>query len=152
PAVQDVDVVGVADGVVPVRDQQHGPSPVEGADAGEQVVLGPRVQRRGRLVQDDQRRVADESPRECDPLPLPDGQVTAAVVLRGQDGLVAVGQRGQVAVGAGVHGCRLDGRQVVDVFDRAEADVLPGGQVVAGEVLEDDRDAAVQLVGVEGGD
>src|SRR6266704_2093906 len=40
PGVEDVDVVGVADGVVAVGDEQDGASGVEGSDAGEQVVFG----------------------------------------------------------------------------------------------------------------
>lgn len=38
---------------------------------------------------------------------------------------------------------------IVNVFDRAEADVLPRGQVMAGEVLEDHCDTAAQHSGVE---
>jgi hypothetical protein len=75
PAVENKDVVGIADGVVPMRDQQHGPAAVQLPDAGEQVMLSPRVQRRGGLVQDDQRSVADERPGQRDPLPLAHGQV-----------------------------------------------------------------------------
>jgi hypothetical protein len=42
-------------------------------------------------------------------------------------------------------GRRSDGIRVVDMLDRAETDVLAGGQVVAGEVLEDHRDPAAHL-------
>jgi hypothetical protein len=124
-AAEDVDVVGVPDGVVAVGDQQHRAAGVQGTDAVEQVVLGPGVQRRGGLVEDDQRRVPDECPGQRDALPLADGQVAAAVVLGRQDGLVPVRQGPQVPVGAGVGGRGVDRGGVVDALDRAEADVLP---------------------------
>ena len=62
---------------------------IEGADAGVQVVFGARVQGRGRFVQDDQGSVADERPGQRHALPLADGQIPAAVVLRRQHGFVA---------------------------------------------------------------
>src|SRR5262249_55469395 len=80
--VEDVDAVGVADGVVPVGDQQHAPVGVQRPDVAEQVVFGAGVQRGGGFVQDDQGCVADERPGQGDALPLADGQVAAAVVLR----------------------------------------------------------------------
>jgi hypothetical protein len=136
-------------GVVAMRDQQHGPPGVQPADVGEQLVFGPRVEGGGRLVEDDQRRVPDERPRQRDALPLPDRKVATSGVFGGEDGVVPVRQRGQVAVGAGGSGGGPDRVEVLDLRDGAETDVLPGGEVVVGEVLEDDGDPPAQFVGVE---
>lgn len=52
---------------------------------------------------------------------------------------------------AGVRGGVVDPVSVVDAVDLAEPDVLDGGQVVAGDVMEDDRDLAAEVVEVDGG-
>jgi hypothetical protein len=135
--VEDVDVVGVANGVVSVRDQQHRAAGVEGLDAAEQVVFGAGVQRRGGLVEDDQRRVADERPRQSEPLPLADGQVAAAGVpvtsVRRIVAVVALASRGPVRVAAsrgkfGECGGHPLGRRGVDAdFVVAESKILYEG-------------------------
>ncbi|OLC21297.1 MAG: hypothetical protein AUH33_02145 [Chloroflexi bacterium 13_1_40CM_68_21] len=53
-----------------MRDEQHRASAEEIAHSREKIVLGTRVERRGRLVQDHERRVAEECAREGDALPL----------------------------------------------------------------------------------
>ena len=63
PAGDDVDVVGFADRFVPVGDEQDGAPGADSADAAEQVMFGAWVQRGGRLVENDQRGVADERTR-----------------------------------------------------------------------------------------
>ena len=54
-----------------MRDQQHRTVREQLADPREQLVLSLGVERRGRLVQDHQRRVREERPRQRQPLPLP---------------------------------------------------------------------------------
>jgi len=75
--VEHVDAVG-ADGREAVRDEEHRTRAEQLADPREQLVLGPGVQRRGGLVEDHERRVAEEQPRERDLLPLAEREVDAA--------------------------------------------------------------------------
>ena len=90
-----------------MSDEQDGPTaeqPYHGLAHG----LGARrVEVGGRLVQDDERGVAEERPREGDPPDLPRGERPAAVT---DDGLVAAGQPTNEAVGACLRGGLADGR------------------------------------------
>ena len=75
--VEDDDLVAVADGAQAVGDDQAG-----AAAAAEVVVderLGHRVERAGRLVEDEQRRVADQGPGDLQPLPLTAREVPCAL-------------------------------------------------------------------------
>ena len=111
------------------------------ADLVEQVVLGPGVERGGRLVEDEERRVAEEGPGQGDPLPLPDRQVAAAGEVLGQQRVVAGGQlrRGSRRAPA-ARAAACDRVVVGQTVVAPEADVLPRREPVAGEVLEDDGD------------
>ena len=73
-----------------MRDKEHRPTAEEIAHTGEEVVLGARVERRGRLVEDHERRVAKERARQRDALPLTDRDVLPAHEVRTEDRVVAV--------------------------------------------------------------
>ena len=88
--VQDVDPVGGLHGREAVRDQQHRPAVCQRLHVLEQLMLRARVERRGRLVEDQQPRLAEERAREGDALPLAERQVVPAGELLAEDGLVAV--------------------------------------------------------------
>ena len=72
PGVHDQRVVGTAghDAEV-VRDQHHGhvPVPLLPAQEVQDLVLHRHVQRRGRLVGEEQRRLAGKRDGDADPLP-----------------------------------------------------------------------------------
>jgi hypothetical protein len=76
--VKDVDPVSRADARKPMRDQQHGSVGGELPDPLIHRVFGPRIQRCGRLVADQQVGRAEEASRHGDALPLPAGELVAA--------------------------------------------------------------------------
>jgi hypothetical protein len=134
-----------------VRDQQDGTPRQQRPDPLEEVLLGPRVERGRRLVEDDERRLAEERPSQCHPLPLAHGQVGAAAELGTEHRGVPVGKLLDEPVGAGLGGGGPDAGLVVDRLHPAERDVVRGGQVEPLEVLEDHRNLPAQRVGVHGG-
>ncbi len=112
------------------------------------LVLGLHVERRRRLVQHQERAIAHERPRQRQLLPLTAGQLATAKLaakLRRQ----AVRERRDHGVGAGLHGRSVQPGLVVPGLDLSQADVLPGGQLVAHEVLEDHPHLPAQRSRVE---
>ena len=93
--------------------------------------------------------VAQERPRQRDPLPLPAGQIDPAVELWAEHGVVAVRKLGEEVMRPGGLGGSDDRGLVVDQAPVAEADVLPRRQLVVDEVLEEDRDPGTELRGVK---
>src|SRR3954467_13887045 len=69
--------VGVHDGVEAVGDHDGGAVLAEMLDRLLHGFRGFRIQRRGRLVEQDDRRVADQRARYCDALALAAGQLCA---------------------------------------------------------------------------
>jgi hypothetical protein len=69
--VQDVDPVGGADAREAVGDEQDREAGEQGPDRLEQLRLRARVEGGRRLVEDDERRVAEEDASERKALPLP---------------------------------------------------------------------------------
>ena len=92
------DQVGVLDGRQPVRDDQRRPRPVRHRriEPGLHLLLRLRVERRGRLVEDQDVRVTDQRAREREALALPSGEQAVC-----DAGAVAEGQRGDEVVGVG---------------------------------------------------
>ena len=111
----------------------------------EEVALGPRVERRGRLVEDHERRVAEA--RERHALPLPDREVEAAGELAAEHRLVPFGERREELMRVRACGRLEDRVDVVDSLLPPQADVLTRGKQVALEVL-DDRDGTAKVIGV----
>ena len=106
----------------------------------------------GRLVEDHERRVAEERARERDALPLADREVVAAGELAAEHRLVALGEPLEEVVRVGARGGRDDVVERVDPLVPPHADVLARREQVALEVLEDDRDRGAELVAVDLGD
>ena len=90
PAVlEDDDLVGRADGGEPVRDDERR-TPLERlAERGGDRRLGGRVERGGRLVEDDHAGVGQQQPGDGEPLPLAAGEPVAALA---DDGVEPAGQ------------------------------------------------------------
>jgi hypothetical protein len=125
--MEHIDTIGVPDRREAVTDEEHRAASEEVTDPDEQVMLGPGIERRGRFIEDDERRISVEGSCKGHPLPLPDRQIDAAQELRSEQSLVCLRQFRDELVGAGLLGGALDGDRcrwlVVDV---TEADVLLG--------------------------
>ncbi len=89
-AVDDDDAVGQAQGRPPVRDEQRRAPAHQRPQRRVDLLLRLRVDRRGRVVEDENARVGDDRPCERDALPLPAGKRQPALA---DDRVVAVGQR-----------------------------------------------------------
>src|SRR5688500_17653420 len=90
PAVEHDDLVGIANGREPMGDRDHGTALREPLERPLDRSLGLRVERRGRLVEHEDRRVAEDRPCDRDPLLLATREAVAALA---DDGLVALRQR-----------------------------------------------------------
>ena len=66
----------------PVRDHQRGAALAQFGDRFLHVVLGFRVERRGRLVEQDDRRILDQRARDRDALALSAGELQAVLADR----------------------------------------------------------------------
>ncbi len=93
--VQDDDLVGVADRGQAVRDGDRGAARADGVDGLLHGLLGLGVQGAGRLVKDEDGRVAQDRAGDGQALLLPAGEPVAALP---HHRVVAVGQGLQVLV------------------------------------------------------
>src|SRR5438094_688849 len=123
--VEHVDAVRRPDAGEAVRDEEDRPAAEEVAHAREEVVLRARVERRGRLVQDDERRVPKERARERDPLPLTDRNVLSAHEIRPEDRVVAIRPGIHERIGAGAFRRADDRIEVPDPFSPTSAMTSP---------------------------
>src|SRR5579875_1220303 len=89
--VEDDDLLRVADRREPVRDRDRRPPLREPVERLLDEPLGLGVERGGRLVEDEDRRVAEDRPRDRDPLLLAAREAVAALA---DDRVVALGERG----------------------------------------------------------
>ena len=96
----------------------------EVAEALEHLGLGARVERGGRLVEDEQVGVAHVGAGDGDLLPLAAREVDAAVEALAERLVVAVRQACDDVVGEAALGRALRCAAVVDVLDAADADIL----------------------------
>src|SRR4051812_25598010 len=92
PPFKDVDAVRGPHAREPVRYEQHRTSTSQSPDALEQLVLGARVKGSGRLIENEEWRVAEDRTRQGDTLPLPDRQLGSAVEVGTELGVIALGQ------------------------------------------------------------
>src|SRR5438105_330714 len=150
--VEDIDAIRRTDAREAVRDEEHRSTAEEVAHACEEIVLRARIERRCRLVQDDERRVAKERARERDALPLPDRHVLSAHEVRAEDRVVAIRPGIHERIRAGAFRRADDRIEVLEPLDAPEADVLAHGEHEAREVLEEHGDALVDPALVVRGD
>ncbi len=122
---------------LPVRDQEHGPPGHQPLDGVDDHPGGERVQVRGGLVEQQQRRVLEERPGQRDPLPLARGQPRAALPQRRG---VVTGQRPDELRGAGQGGRVRDVRR--GGVRAAQGDVAGHGAVEQVRVLRHPGDLA----------
>lgn len=144
---QDHNAVGALRGRQAVGNHQDGPVSARGAQGGLDEVLGDGVQRRGRLVEEQDLGVGDERPRDGHALPLPAREERPAVA---DHRVVPVGLRDDKVVRAGLGGRRDDQqplplRRVATArLVQAECDVLVDGGVEQDGLLADDGHVAAQ--------
>src|SRR5437660_4119031 len=134
--VEDIDAIRRTDAREAVRDEEHRPTAEEVAHACEEIVLRARIERRGRLVQDDERRVAKERARERDALPLPDRHVLSAHEVRAEDRVVTVRPGIHERIRAGPLRRSDDRFEIPEALHPAEAHVFPQRAQEARESLK----------------
>jgi hypothetical protein len=98
-AVEHEDAVGSAHAREAVRDEHHGVPLGQPADLLEDLVLAARVERGGRLVEDQHRCVTEVGPGQRHPLPLSERQVASTPT--NESGRAA--SRSRRGVSAGTH-------------------------------------------------
>ena len=81
--LDDEDAVGMHDRRQSVGDDDRGAALAEFGDRLLHVVLGFGIERRGRLVEQDDRRILDQRARDGDALALPAGELQAVLADRG---------------------------------------------------------------------
>ena len=141
PFIEHDDLVGMGDRRQPVRDDQRRASLRYLRQRRLDFVLGAAVQRRGGLVQDQDRRIFQQGAGNCHPLLLAAGQFQAAFAdLR----VIAVRQLGDKAVE------RRAARRLLDLrLGRALAaiaDIVADAVVEQDAVLRHDADRPAQAV------
>ena len=117
-------------------DHDGGPLAGYGEEAPEYVGLGLGIERRGRLVEHDQGRVAHESSGDGDALPLAAGQFGAAGKFLGEKGVVAFRQLLGDGGGSALVGGALNDRLVSHPLGASQADIFAQRKGEAGVVLE----------------
>jgi hypothetical protein len=122
--VEDDDLVGVADGRQAVGDRDRRPALREAVERLLDESLGLGVERAGRLVEDQDRRVAEDRASDRDPLLLAAGEAVAALA---DDRVVSLRQARDQVVDAGRLGGRLE--LLVGRVRLREAQVVPDGGV-----------------------
>ncbi|AQA24988.1 hypothetical protein BTZ20_5046 [Rhodococcus sp. MTM3W5.2] len=134
-AIENDDLVRVADRGQPVRDGDRGASPADGVERGLHCPLRLVVQRAGRLVEDQHPRIAQQGARDRDALLL---AAREPVTARADDGVIAVGQGRDQLVHLGVARRRLD--VGVGGIGPGVPQVLADGGVQQVRLLGDDAD------------
>ena len=138
-ALDHQDGVGVHDGVQAMRDHDGGAVLAEMLDRLLHGLFGFRIERRGGLVEQDDRRVADQRPGHRDALALAARQLRAEFADRR---VVAEREAGDEIMGAG--GLRRGDDLVLGGADLAEADIGADGVAEQIDVLADIGGLAAQ--------
>lgn len=89
PVFKHDDVVGQAHGAETVADEDGGFAAREDAESGEDLIFGLRVERAGRLIEDEDTGVANEGAGQRDFLPFAAAQLRAFLKPAAQDSFVA---------------------------------------------------------------
>ena len=93
--LHEEDMVRPGDRGQAVRDDEHDPVPLDLCQRGDEGAFRLRVERRGRLVEDQDRRIAHQAAGNGESLLLADGEGPAPT---SEHGAVAVGQRSREGV------------------------------------------------------
>src|SRR5262245_30755033 len=101
-------------------------------------MLGASIEGSRRLIKDDERRVSEECSSEGDTLPLADGEIDPAERLA-QDRFVPVRQTPEELIGSRLRRRFHDRVAIGQCCRAAQPDVVGRTELVAREVLKDDR-------------
>ena len=104
------------------------------------LALGSSVERRGRLVQDQQLRVAQMRARQGDFLPFAAGQVDPAFEAASKELVVYSRQLLDYALGEAFPGCRLNLHWIDWGIDAPHGDIFSDSHVVVHEILKNYAD------------
>src|SRR5216684_1977869 len=110
--------------------------------------LTARVKSGSRLVQNQQLRVAQISPRQRDLLPLAAGKIHSLLEAAAQHLLVGARQAIDNVFGHALARCDPQQIKIVDLLDAANRYVFTSGHFIAHEILEDDADLTMQILQV----
>ena len=128
-----------------MRDQDRHAALGQLGKSAKYFVLGQRIERRRRLVENDELRIAQIAAGQREFLPFTAGEIDAALEAAAEHLLEpirkaldqvdrpAAGGRGQQPLG------------IADLADLPGGDVFAGRQIVAHEILKDDADLLVQV-------
>ena len=139
--MEDEDAVEVGERRQPVRDHEHRLAGHQRAQAVLDMALGDRVQRTGRLVEQEDRRVLEDGARERDALPLAAGELHAA--LADQRRIAFLGLADELVR---VRLARRRPHLLVARVQPAVADVLEQAAMEQHRVLRNHRDRAAQAL------
>src|SRR5437660_2953039 len=130
----------------PVRDEQGHLLGCQFGKPLEHIVLAACIQRRRRLVQDQNLRIPQISARQSHLLPLAARKIHAAVEAPAQHLLESRGQFPQNIGRHALPGRLLQQFQIVHPLNTPDRDVFPRCHLVTHEVLEDYADFAIQVL------
>ena len=145
PAAENQDAVGHADCGKPVGNQDRHLSFREFGEALEDLKLGARVERGGGFVEDQELGIAHVGSRQRDLLPLPHGEVGAALKAAAEHVRIAIGQVGGHIGGERFLGGGFNPGQAGEFLNAANSNVFFEKHVVLHVVLEDDADLSPQV-------
>ena len=139
PVAENQDAGGLTDGGEPVRDDESGAAFHHFVERQIEPRLGHRIERAGRLVEDQDRRIFEQSARHREPLPLAAGQEPAALAdPRFKPIGIAIDEIG------GLRARRRRAQFVVSRIRLADAQVLRDRAVEQQRLLEHDADIVAQ--------
>src|SRR5512144_1210092 len=104
-AVEHEDLIGMRDRRQPMRDDEHRSASEQSVDRLLDETLGLRVERGGRLIENEDRRIDEQGTRDREALALATGEPRAALA---EHGIVALRKLDNEAVGVGGARRRLD--------------------------------------------
>ena len=149
PPVQNDDVLGMTDRGEPMRHQKNGHPAIEPGQGVEHRLLGNGIHRGRRLVQNKQAGTFTKRPRHGHALPLPDGKLPSALETTPEHGIETIGKLvGQIPEPDRLQTPENDVRPPAtgEAFPHAEGHVVAQRALEPGEILEERREAGVQVI------
>ena len=111
----------------------------------EDFMLGARIQRGRRLVQNQQLRIAQIGARQRDFLPFATGQIDSAFEPATQTLFIALGKLRITSSARLLSGGGADPKLIVTFLDSAHRNIFGGSQFISHEILKNDADFFPQV-------
>jgi len=125
-------------------DQYRRPPPGQVGETLEHLIFRPRIQRRRRLIQDQQLGIPHIGPGQRDLLPFPARQVHPLAKIASQLLIIPVRQFFRKGIREALPGSAFDQLAIFLLIDIADSDILRQRHLIAPIVLEDDPDLAAK--------